>query len=501
MSDDASRTDAPAPEPEPAAPVTESLSPADLRPDLLRKFVWAAMLGQAAAFYAVRQDDPFITYRYGQNLVEGHGLVFNVGERILGSTAPGHMLLSALVYAIFGRENTPSIMSLLGCLAWTAQALAAYRLLLPVLGRSRSVAITFALLLGAARTFMWVPFETNLVSASALWAFVALREGRFVAAAALCGIATLLRPDAMIVSVVIGAACLWRERARAWRPVLVFLAVLLPWVVFATLYYGSPLPQSAVTKFQRTDFFPYLGHIVGVVGETLVPFARSPLVFLTAWAVALVGAVRLVRRDHTLALYVLYVVLHGAAYLYLRPFVGHDWHLYPLQLGGTICALSAIALVSREALLRPVRIAASVFLVGLALASALRTGGMAMSFKDDYWTGDRHGVYLHLARYLKENMHPGDAFASVEVGTLAYYTGMRVFDMGGLVTDTTKVSSDRAVRWLVLDVNYYWTAPPWPVQYAAGGKRFKAYVWKIPEGKTLTFPRVETLPPNRREAR
>ena len=35
------------------------------------------------AFY---QDDAFISFRYAKNLVDGHGLVFNPGERVEGYT-------------------------------------------------------------------------------------------------------------------------------------------------------------------------------------------------------------------------------------------------------------------------------------------------------------------------------------------------------------------------------------------------------------------------------
>ena len=32
------------------------------------------------------QDDAFISFRYAKNLIEGNGLVFNVGERVEGYT-------------------------------------------------------------------------------------------------------------------------------------------------------------------------------------------------------------------------------------------------------------------------------------------------------------------------------------------------------------------------------------------------------------------------------
>ena len=39
-------------------------------------------------------DDFFITYRYAQNLLAGNGFVFNPGERVFGTTAPGWGLVS-----------------------------------------------------------------------------------------------------------------------------------------------------------------------------------------------------------------------------------------------------------------------------------------------------------------------------------------------------------------------------------------------------------------------
>ena len=33
-------------------------------------------------------DDPFITYRYAQNLAGGHGFVYNLEERVLSTTTP-----------------------------------------------------------------------------------------------------------------------------------------------------------------------------------------------------------------------------------------------------------------------------------------------------------------------------------------------------------------------------------------------------------------------------
>jgi hypothetical protein len=46
-------------------------------------------------FYDYICDDSFITLRYAQNLAEGHGLVFNLNERVEGFTSPLWTILLA----------------------------------------------------------------------------------------------------------------------------------------------------------------------------------------------------------------------------------------------------------------------------------------------------------------------------------------------------------------------------------------------------------------------
>ena len=38
-------------------------------------------------YYELTQDDAFISFRYAQNFLNGHGLVFNIGERVEGFTS------------------------------------------------------------------------------------------------------------------------------------------------------------------------------------------------------------------------------------------------------------------------------------------------------------------------------------------------------------------------------------------------------------------------------
>ena len=45
----------------------------------------------------ISYDDAWITYRYAYNLAAGNGFVYNPGERVFGTSAPGYALALALL--------------------------------------------------------------------------------------------------------------------------------------------------------------------------------------------------------------------------------------------------------------------------------------------------------------------------------------------------------------------------------------------------------------------
>jgi len=96
------------------------------------RLMWAVTFAAAvlplafAAFTQHAWEDYFITLRASRNLVEGHGLVFNPGERVHTFTSPLGVLLPALCTAIAGvpREELALWLfralnaTLLGASAW-----------------------------------------------------------------------------------------------------------------------------------------------------------------------------------------------------------------------------------------------------------------------------------------------------------------------------------------------------------------------------------------------
>jgi arabinofuranosyltransferase len=214
----------------------------------------AALLATAA--YAWTCADATISLRYAANLVAGHGLVFNLGERVQGFTNPlwtlglslGAVWDSHLIWA-----TNLGLSCSAGALAWLWSCM---RRLDPEPSAARFAAVV-------ALTFGCQPFlafstsglensAMHMLVAASLAASLAERPNAVLLAAALAllnrlDVAPLIGPLVAIAWWRSGATT--RERLAACRRgLIVGAALLLGWFGFATIYYGYPLPNTWYAK-------------------------------------------------------------------------------------------------------------------------------------------------------------------------------------------------------------------------------------------------------------
>jgi arabinofuranosyltransferase len=210
-------------------------------------------------------DDAFISFRHVQNVYAGNGPVFNAGERVQGYSHPLWFLLLVLGSAVTN-TYTAAISLGLACSILTLSLLAWF--LRGYTARIQAFLLACMLFLGSS-TF--VEFQTSgletalsVLLVAALVGSIASRDqaGQPPSLPAvwwLCTLLVLNRPDHIILVAPILAASVacWQAQRRSRSgpgrsPQLVraLLAVLplVGWYGFATLYYGSPLPNTAYAK-------------------------------------------------------------------------------------------------------------------------------------------------------------------------------------------------------------------------------------------------------------
>lgn len=392
----------------------------------------AITTGGLFAWYANwAYDDPFIAYRYVQNLVGGAGFVYNPGEQVLSTTTPLYVLLLAALSPI--TRDLPHLSNLIG-----AFCLACGGLLLWDLAHSWKTPLA-----GWASLILYPSFpllaitlgsEMPLYLAMCLAALVAYVRQRYSLAAVFAALATLTRPDGALLALVLAAHYLiWVRKPAPWRALAWYVLLVLPWLIFASVYFGSPIPVTLAAKQYQGTMVISQRFAAGLL-TTFGPYLRWSYFRL---ALLLAGAgfglsFWLWRRWWLLWAW---TGLYFASYSLLGV-SRYFWYYAPLVPGFVAAVgLGVIAIHRSWVSLRrhlPLPLAAGNLLAWLVILALF--GGQAQRLGRQAQTQDmRFAVFQSVGEWLAANTPPGSSVGALEVGVIGYYAGRPVVDFAGLL--------------------------------------------------------------------
>ena len=369
-------------------------------------------------------DDAFISFRYARNLVEGHGLVFNPGERVEGYT---NFLWTAWSAAALGLGLDPVRWSL----GWGVAAYAASIALLAAhhAWLRDTLAVTGATLpagaILAALNEDWSLWATGGLETAA-FAFLALAgfvllagrpeagARRLVAGGAVFALTSLTRPDGVVFAAVAGA-WLVATAARGSRLrgaalfALGFSALWVPYTLARVAYYGDFWPNTYHAKSAYLAWY-------GQGWQYLRLFLIKYWVLLVAPAL-LALAVPSIRQREGFGPWVRAVLLAGAlvlAYTFSVVRVGGDFMfgrlLVPtLPFWAVLFDLGVLGLARRRAL----HAAATALLAVGLLAAPAPIEGREIA----------HGIADEPRHYSPEAVHETDRRAEI---LRRYFEGLSV---------------------------------------------------------------------------
>ena len=289
-----------------------------------RLLLWLPTAGLGVALLAVvlrlawLSDDAYITLRSVENLLAGHGPVWNVGERVQTFTHPLWFWLLAAGRALTGEHYLTTIA--LSVALTLAAALLLARAAGPLAG-----AVLLLLCIGS-RTFgdyatsgLETPLIALLLVALAR-ADAASPDGlRPLAVAWLTGLCATTRLDLLAIALPVLVAHVRGVGFVRRLPALAAgLSPLLVWTAFATFYYGSPFPITAYAKALAPGV-PTLDLLAQGGRYALHAFLHDPVAMLTIAAGVAVGFARRDLGGRALALGALlsclYVVKVGGDFM------------------------------------------------------------------------------------------------------------------------------------------------------------------------------------------
>jgi len=376
------------------------------------------------------QDDAFISFRYVANFLNGHGLVYNIGERVEGYTSPGWVVLLSLAGAL--GFDYPAVARFLGILCGAGLPVLAWavaRRTEPQRG-PLAAAIPAYLVAATASLAYWAAagLETTafaLAAGVSLYGFLVRRVP--LLAVGLVWAVWLRSEGAVVAAILIAVETLVIKRFPRMTVAAGALAFVLslPMVAFKLGYYGALPPNSFYAK-TGWDFEQIRGG-AEYAGQffTHYPVAAFGLLAgLVTWRAS--GPT--VRAIGLFSLfYVVYVILIGGDVLkvhrFFLPILG------PLMVAAVYGAAGAVEMVARR------RRRWTGAAVAAALAAMVLTWLLPRAYIENY----RHRERMFVARMtaMAEQMKATDptdfSVALSTIGAFGYtLTGHRVIDMLGL---------------------------------------------------------------------
>ncbi len=390
-------------------------------------------------------DDAYITFHYAQNIAIGNGFVFNPGDHVLGTTTPFYTLLLAALYKLSG-VPLPLLGLLVAAIASCLSDILVYVLVLRVTTRrvpAILAATTFAL---APKVFFFAQsgMETSLITCTMLaccWFYLHRRQSLWGLTA---GIALLTRPDAACFVCVLLIYDLWESHAIPWHALTTVFAVCTPWIVWATWYFGQPIPQSILAKSNNlyevrlqdtlTTVFQDAGSLVLGSGATRIGLLLLVVTGALSWRALGPGTTRLRPILLFAAIFALIYALGGIKHIAVEP-----WYLVPLT--PIYCFAFWVGVDYALARFDYLVHATGLSILGVAVVTAQLNGLVLRTDAQHYVLTPpslssplRESGYQTVCRHLAALLTPRTVVASSEVGTLGYYCQATILDVAGLVT-------------------------------------------------------------------
>lgn len=383
-------------------------------------------------------DDSWIHLQFARNLAEGYGFSYNPGFPVAGSTAPLWTLLLAGAFGLLGVN--PVWAKLIAMAAALGTALLSRQLVWRLTG-ARGLALAAGLITAMAGPLVWGALSGMEVTLAALLVTAAIAchaSGRDVETAILLALASLARPEAVVVMLLV-----WMARPLTVKRTVLFAGIaaccLGPWVVFNLVTAGTPLPATAAAKIEGG----LVGFLSGRREPIAIAFVLRPWRFEVEWvqwlwsanvllpiliALGLAGLSR--RAGRPAIVPALALVLHPIAMALLAPYRGpafqegrYSIHLLPLAI---VVAMVGIDTVPRWKRLR--------LAVGMLAVAATVAAAPAAASRYAWAVQNIDAMQVRVGEWIAAHTPPRARLGLNDVGAIAYISRREVVDLMGLVT-------------------------------------------------------------------
>jgi arabinofuranosyltransferase len=393
---------------------------------------------QMSYFSTFTVDDAYISFRYAENFAKGDGLVFNTGEYVEGYTNFLWVILLGILKEVGVDVQVSSL--ILGVLSSFIMLWMTYLLSTSI--SSHTLKVAAMLYVATSPAFgVWsvAGLETPLFAClfvSAVWFHfreearsLRYRSGQagFPISALLFGFLSLVRPEGiMYFGLTMFSACIYRIQKRRqqifdlWKHCAVFLSIVGLHFMWRWWYYGSLLPN---TYYMKVGGEFYLSGIKYVY-EFFLMYGGIPVFLICA-------VLLIVNRFHEYWVrYCLLII--GTSVLYFI-YVHGDW--MP-EFRFFVPLLPLFFLCLQEGIYEFYMLLFRKFSWGATIGTGIIALSIFLNNSYLLYKRARNEIrfngHVEIGKFLRDNASPDDILAAIDIGAMAYFSGLRTIDYFGL---------------------------------------------------------------------
>jgi hypothetical protein len=432
-------------------------------------------------FFDYTQDDPGITFRYGANLFDGKGLVYNGGDRVEGYSNFGFVVLMGLVCKLLSfldhyRYYVIAAAKFINLAAGLATLFFCYRFSRDFLKKERYIALLTAFLVAANGAFVInvsSPMETATYSLLLMMVMFFLSRYQRDIGAPMTGVLVLgfvfsiWRIDAPVLVAGFFLAFLlarrFRVQRRDWLLLVGWLALYGGYTAFRLLYFGQLLNNPFYAKVAPGMDVPIL---LSYTDQYFMCLGDNSFLFLVIFLLA-------VALDYER--YLLPLVLIATQWAYIAV-VNGDW-MPGFRFWAPLTPCMAFLLVGAidqpfkgmsarlQSVLKTLLIAAVAFWWAAGARNIYELGGYKpYRFFNNFRTMSLVSMnpYWPTARWLEGHAQSNTVIAVQEGGFIPFLTNLKAIESYGLCNkELTRVPGNRGklglkVTWQLDDPGTRW---------------------------------------------
>ena len=439
-------------------------------------FISAGLAGLASWLFLRGQpnglplDDAYIHLVYARNLAQGLGWCFNPGEPSLGTSSPFWIFLIASRLPLYTPEIAIRLLSVVSFIATTVLITGIAEFALPVVGSdgsSRNVRVFLIIFCTALFAFsgnlLWIAFsgmEAMVFLYLGLLAVCSISSGRPNGWTAIfLGLLLLTRIEGWVLFLVLlGWFCLSalrrtdqpRKNPLAGLWFLIPLIIWSAWTAYTLFHFGRLLPSTMAGKLASNLFNSGLS-LRGAalfLWRHLAYFSKWPSQLLVMLACCILGLgfkwfrrrfnIRLPDQgDHSAPLVALVafwaignLVLHALLFRSTAALTPYHYLRYQAPLILALCLGSAWALLQiwSQDFKRIVLATFVITILTISTASSIDFWSKEYSYNVNGLKQSHQAAAL----WAKDNLPEDARLAGFDIGSLKYFSGRYVIDLGGL---------------------------------------------------------------------